>query len=363
MVATAQKTKWVYKGEPVDAKCGPQCRGQLRVKEQAQVEGTERGVAVACEKCGIESQVLARFCKLHDAPEDPNVAAKATAVVPWVAGAMAVPKEQIEAVMPAYTALWGDSVSIAVRTLCARVAIAYALDPLAGEIVILGGKPYITVKGQIRNAERNRDYQGFVPEWVIDPNVRKAMGLKDGDLAIEATGYRQGRKDCKAWGIVRLTEIAGGGTNPVARSHPQEMCYERAVGRLLRHMYAMPLPGVGDHPETEADYYRQRRVDPETGEISPVIEGEIINTTGCTADQRKAIHALLNEVGVSDEDYHAELTRLYGVPTSMKLTASQASEYIDALNARLRRHEKGSPLTVEAVDDAAAQSEGQEVMF
>lgn len=343
MVAQPQaKTLYLYENEPTKARCPHPCNGTLRVLSATQVDSTEKGVRVVCEKCGNQSPILARFCVTHSAPEAPEVEAKATALVPWVKAAMDVPVDQVRAVMPGFSALWGDKVSIEIKTLCARVALAYGLDPLAGELIVLGGKPYTTCQGRIRNAERHSDYRGFDTEWVVDAAVRKAMALKDGDVALEVTGYREGRRPCKAWGIVRAAEIIGG-TNPIARSNPQEMAYKRGVERCLRHMYSMPLPGVEESPQTEADYYRQKRVDVVNGEVAAVVEGEL-NVEGCSAGQRGMIHGMVTALGITEDGYRNELQRLFGVDSSMKLTAGQASEYLDALTARIKAHQKGSPM-------------------
>ena len=337
---TLATTKWVYKGDLSTERCPRPCGGRIRAHEQMPVVGTEQAVKTYCEKCGNRSQLIARCFSLHSQPESEEMQERTTAIVPWVRAAMDVPQDEVNKVLPAYTAMWGDKVPETIRHLTARFAIAYGLDPIAGELIVLGGHPYVTVQGRIRNAERHDDYEGFDTDWVVDPQVRKAMGLKDGDLSIEFTGYRRNRRPCKAWGIVRASEINGGGTNPVARSHPQEMTYERSVGRGLRHMYAMPLPGVEENPATEADYYRQGRVDIVTGEIAPVVEGEL-NVEGSTAAQRSAIHSLTNALRIDRPAYEAELMRLFGITSSMNLTAGQASEYIDALTARVKARAHG----------------------
>jgi hypothetical protein len=258
----------------------------------------------------------------------------------------------------------------------ARICLAYDLDPLMGEVVILGGKLYVTSAARIRKAQEHDDYLGFDFRYLdredpADSKIWRAMGLGPEDIAGEAKVYREGKKDTVAYGVVRMAErveLNKWGNkdesghiklaNPIVASNPQEMAYKRAVERAHRHAYAMPLPSAHEVPPLEADYRRQKRVDVETGEITEVVDGEV-NTTGSTADQRKMIHILLNELGIPDEAYYAELEKLYGVRSSKNLNSSQASEYIDALQRRQRRHERGSPMAEEVPVEAEEPPEGR----
>ena len=197
------------------------------------------------------------------------------------------------------------------------------------------------------------------------------MGIGPDDIVCRARVYRRDKRDTVAFGTVRMAErveINKWGkkdengkpvlANPIVASNPQEMAYKRAVERAHRHAYSMPLPSAHEAPQYETDYVRQKRVDVETGEITEVVEGEV-NVVGSTTAQRQKIHILLNELGIPDGDYYAELEKLYGVRSSKNLNASQASEYIEALQRRQRRHERGSPMSEEVPVEAEEPPDGR----
>ena len=353
---------WVYEGQVAGSTHGHPCRGRLRALDEMRIASTEQGVNVRCEKCGAEMQQIARDFKLHSGPEDPQI--KNHALVVYQPRAVAqVSKEEVAAAMPNYAVVWPKDLTIEQRVAITRLALAYQLDPLADELVVLGGKPYVTVKGRIRVAERYRDYKGFTPQWLgPDDPEWKLLQLKPEDLAIKVTVRIEGRDPVVAYGVLSMEErmaksnSGAGYAHPIAHAHPQDVCYKRGVERALRYAKPIPLPGV-EGSRYEADYYREGRVNTETGKVITAEDGiPVESVAGSTADQRKLIHILLNELGIPDEDYYAELKKLYGVDSSKKLNASQASEYIDALKRRERRHERGSPMA----EEIAAEDEADE---
>ena len=90
-------------------------------------------------------------------------------------------------------------------------------------------------------------------------------------------------------------------------------------------------------------------MDPENGEVTPFLEDGSPNTIGCTASQRRCIHALARALGLPDgrvdeesgdvleEGWRADLYRLYGKTSTMRLTVAEAREFIESLTAERPR--------------------------
>ena len=235
---------WVYEGQLATTTHGHPCNGRLRATEETGVTSTEQAVKARCEKCGAEMQQIARAWKLHSGPEDPEV--KHHALVAYQPkGAMQVSKDEVAAVLPAFTAVWGDKLPVEQRSIFARICLAYGYDPLMGDVVILGGKLYITCQARIRKAQEHDDYGGFTFRYLSpedDVKLWRAMGLGDQDIACEAKVKREDKEDTVAYGVVRMAERVekskykpGELANPVVASNPQELAYKRAAERAKAH--------------------------------------------------------------------------------------------------------------------------------
>lgn len=266
---------------------------------------------------------------------------------------MLVPKESVLQLTPFVKAIWPQNLTPQQVELNARICLAYGYDPLMGEVVILGGKLYVTCPGRLRVAQQNEDYGGFDFEWVgaDDDGLRRTMQIGPMDIAAKATVHRTNRRPTVAFGMVRAYEMTaknqdGRARFPIVASNPQEMAYKRAVERAHRYAYSMPLPSAEEKSEEEA--VAERRVDVETGEITG-------DSAGCTAKQRGKIHAQWADAQLAKEDGHRELMELYGVDSTMKLNVGQASEYIDALQKRLERGYYGSPMKEASAPTPAAE--------
>jgi len=174
----------------------------------------------------------------------------------------------------------------------ARIALAYELDPFLGELIPYQGRPYITIDGRIRLADRHPGYDGYD----IDPATeteRKALGATQDEIVWKCTVHRRDRsRPTTAYGR------AGGNAeaNPVAKRWTAEVAMKRAVHRALRAAFPVPIPGLEDE---------------------------------LTDAQMRAIHAVDRDMGVSRDERHATLVETFGVESSAGLTKDQAGVYLD----------------------------------
>ncbi len=174
----------------------------------------------------------------------------------------------------------------------AIVAVKLGLHPLTGEVLLYEGKPFVTIAGRRRLAERQGDLAAVQPDIVIDPDRRRALGArKRGDIVAECKLWRKSSdrptiqyaivraverwpsaNEAKAMGIseAELKNFVVSGdvdgvldawTNPKARvrpivAQPEIMAMKRAEARALDSLAAVPLPTydenigapVGDRP-------------------------------------------------------------------------------------------------------------------
>ncbi|MEK7848848.1 MAG: hypothetical protein AAB270_07975, partial [Chloroflexota bacterium] len=120
-----------------------------------------------------------------------------------------------------------------------------------------------------------------------------------------------------------------------------EMAQERAIRHAAQSAFAWEFMSTLEAPASE----EHRRVDPENGDVAPFLEDGSPNTVGCTASQRRCIHALARALGlpegnvdgesgqVLEAGWRADLYRLYGKTSTMRLTVAEAREYIESLTA------------------------------
>lgn len=90
----------------------------------------------------------------------------------------------------------------------AAVAISLGLHPLAGELMIIEGRLYVTIDGRRRLAMRNQDFAAIEPSIVTDQATRIAMGAtRKGDILAMCRVYRKSTPISSIqYGLVREAE-------------------------------------------------------------------------------------------------------------------------------------------------------------
>lgn len=120
----------------------------------------------------------------------------------------------------------------------AMIGDHYQLDPAIGEIIVLGGKAYITAEGYVTLAERHSQYNGM-ELWPLSEAERKAIKAGPDD---HAWGCRIHRKD-------RPFPVVGYGVaNPVniqmstIKVFARELAETRAIRRAMRLTFRVNVP-------------------------------------------------------------------------------------------------------------------------
>lgn len=227
----------------------------------------------------------------------------------------------------------------------ARLSLAYGLDPIAGELILYQGRPYVTIDGRVRKAQENAAYDGLECNPATD-DERKAFRCGEDEHLWIARVWRKDRR----LPFVGYGRAAGkGDRNPVSQTYAQEMAQKRAKARALRDAFAMPLPSYEDDAPDNAS-----RRDFPPHRTGPVIEGEsrVIDADGVivsegepdesgpTASQIKKIHTLVGRLGWTDADYRVLLRDAFAVGSSKDLPMGQAAALSECLEALVARSEE-----------------------
>ena len=127
----------------------------------------------------------------------------------------------------------------------------YGLDAWQGHVLYMYGKPYVTERGAVANAQTYPEYNGFVT-MSLDPDAREARGLaRDGYAYLCAVYIKSREHPIEDFGEVSMEEIErakeryGEGVKflPIFNS-PAKMAYARAIRRA--HLLAFPLKKKGE---------------------------------------------------------------------------------------------------------------------
>lgn len=160
----------------------------------------------------------------------------------------------------------------------AVIAVKFGLHPLANEVMLYEGRPFITINGRRRLAERSGQLNATQPQIVTDRDERAALGgRRPGDIVARCQVYRKGsERPTVQYGIVRaherwpseneasrlgidqtkLNEAHAGGdpdkifdliTNPTGKArpvviYPEIMAMKRAESRALDGLASIGLP-------------------------------------------------------------------------------------------------------------------------
>lgn len=262
--------------------------------------------------------------------------------------ALAVPDEQVSAyveMLSKYTVLsfeTKDPNPLALQ-LIARLAIAYGLDPLAGELMLYAGRPYLTYKGAVRIAENNPAFDG-VECSPASADERAAYRCTEGATLWIARVWRKDRKvPFVCYGCVEPSEYQNVPQEKRAYlplyKWPNEMAAKRAKHRALKDAFSLPLPEHASEPFEGDD---GQWVNTGTGEIIEVVGRELPadgETLLATPEQIKAIHTLLPIARLEQVDYRSYLRAVYDVDSSTALTQGQAASFLEFLGHGERREE------------------------
>lgn len=219
-----------------------------------------------------------------------------------VGGKTEIAEQDVAALANDVQPLWPKDLNKQQAFALARVALAYGLDPMRGELVPYQGKPYVTLDGYIRIADKNPQYNGFTHRPATQEE-REGLGAAKGETVWVANVYRKDRDY-----PVTMYGRAGGSNerNPLVSGknranqvfiEPSDQALIRALRRAMRASLAIPLPGEDEDRVTPA--------------------------------QLRHIHAIDRERGVDTDQRHHELREVFDVESSDKLTKEQASAYID----------------------------------
>src|SRR4030095_942890 len=166
-------------------------------------------------------------------------------------------------------------------------------------------KPYLTLRGAMRLANQNPAFEGIE----CNPaTAEERRGFRAGP-AEHLWVARVGRRDrrCPVVGYGRCspdeTMIGQGGAlvpHAIGRKWQQEMAQKRAKHRALRDAFSLPLRGAPDELE------------PQQGS-GPVIDGTASEVPPITPGQIEAIHAVIGELGLSEDVYRARRAAGVGV--------------------------------------------------
>jgi hypothetical protein len=143
-----------------------------------------------------------------------------------------------------------DVKSPEVRKALALIGERYELDPALGEVMILGGKVYITVEGYLRIADQQPMYDGY-KMWPMSDDERKAYRVADDEFAYIAEVYRKDRRfPGVGYGVASDATVS---MAPM-RLHKREVAEGRALRRALKVAFRASIPNYDDALESIEQY-------------------------------------------------------------------------------------------------------------
>ena len=173
--------------------------------------------------------------------------------------------------------LFPQNTSMEQQRVLAKVATAYGLDPLMGELIPYQGRPYITIAGRRRldAAAGHRPgikYRFLTPEE--EEGFKKVGALSDGDL-VQVCILSEAGREVEGYGRALESESKGNSILPLV-SRRIEMAQKRAERRARETAYGpVPQPiALYDHIEVmqEGD---EAGVIEGTGQVVDETTGEI----------------------------------------------------------------------------------------
>jgi len=223
------------------------------------------------------------------------------------------------------------------RVMVARLAIAYGLDPMMGELTVYQGKPWLTIDGRIRIASESGKYQGIIEDRPATADEYKALKCSPDEVYLWYVSVKHADwiKPVGRFGRVKLK----GDRNQLAGStiSYDTIARKRALWAALREAWPLKLPGI----------YEDEHIS--TAETMTADTAQTQTSKG----QVTAIHALVGALEWTDERYRDELVSRFGVKSSQDLTAFQAQDLLDELTELVERKQRADadPQAMETVAD------------
>lgn len=142
---------------------------------------------------------------------------------------------------------WGRDVSEAVLAALNTMADELGLSVSAGDVMMLGGRVYISLQGRLKVAHREKEFRGFLLDEFLPKDQWLFWGVRaDAEFAWKTSIGR---------GEMVFTEVGWGGGSreqqanqgkgqPVAKPFPAEMARARARARSLSLAFPVGVPSV-----------------------------------------------------------------------------------------------------------------------
>lgn len=173
---------------------------------------------------------------------------------------------------------WPGQLTVADKELLVKVALAYGLDPLMGELVPYQGRIYVCITGRRRKAQETGELDGIQSRPGTEEE-RKARNLIVGDYLGYCQVWRKGASHpfegyrvVSGEAVERARRAAEGHNRdpyflPLVND-PQGMSEKRAEGLALSRAFYIPLPSAEDIGTEEVQVPTVRVVDVKIGEIA-----------------------------------------------------------------------------------------------
>lgn len=200
-----------------------------------------------------------------------------------------LPAEKTRAVWAAS----GTGTSPEANRALAMIGDHYDLDPALGEIVLLGGKVYITAEGYQRIADSHPQYDGMELRPMAE-DERKSMKVGDEEQAFVCFVHRKDRSfPSVGYGIASARNIAMGSMKVFERELAQKRAMHRALRGAFRAGYADYDEAMGAIEDAQIVTVEERpQIDAPPKGIAPDWAKFWLHTKGAGASPEEVHQAL-----------------------------------------------------------------------
>lgn len=160
---------------------------------------------------------------------------------------------------------WGKSLTVEGAFALATAAAQTGLNPLFGQILMLGGSIYLPEKGCHHIANTDPRFDGYELEPVPKSDF-EAFGFKSDEIAFKCSVFRKDRtRPTVAYGRASVANVS----LPVVKQHwLSEMAQKRAIQRAFIRAFALPFQGADEPAEDAMINVTATVVKPETSELT-----------------------------------------------------------------------------------------------